>query len=835
MTGARTGTGAAAVRVPGVRGLAHQLGVARGLRPLKRTVPSPHAVELDEAATAEAIADHGLLDLVLRPARERWLDLVVAVDDGLSMRIWSDTVGELARLLSSLGIFRKVTVRAYAFAAPPPPARPAGRGRTVVLALSDATAPCWRDGTARRHLARWAREAPTALVNPLPARLWGGTGLDVEFGTVRTDRSAPANTGLRTPLARLPVPVLELAEWDLGPWARLLASEGAAARLAVADAAAGATTHPPPDAPDAREPDDRLRDFRAAVSPEAYALAGHLAAVDPLTLPVMRVVQAAVLPGSGPACLSEVLLGGLMAVDRPLGEEGGRGRAYDVFSFDPEVRELLALTIRPGAARRTVDAVSEFIEPRLGRAADFPALIADRTGSLRLPRGARPFGELAAEAEAEPEPSEVRLPDPDALKAGHGVHNLAEPLDGEHHARALRWLASAAEGGRGLFLLSGPRQSLKSKTAFHYAHTTAHRLTWWVRADTPRALADGLAGLAARLVPAAPPGGPPDRDALVRWALDWLAAHRGWLLVLDGLTELGQLLELGLDAPETGTVLVTTRVRAHEHWPEATYALGPEEEALAEACALVRGQNRYAYEILGVLAWYGPVVPAPLLEWMTGSTGVVRAAVRLLVESGAVAASGDDGLRTSAQLRVMMRAPDPPHWTAQNVTVARGTAVRMLLDEVPEAARALTEAIEVGVLAGALEPYESHVRALAAAVPPAEDSVELAILYFGSGLRMVWRDGSPEGVRLAERACDALDVHWGSRSQERAVLADNALTRLATAVALSARTLATAPEGTPRLVELLREQRYGEAYGQCVRVLGADHPLTAALVAPFAP
>ncbi|WP_328436211.1 SAV_2336 family protein [Streptomyces sp. NBC_00444] len=1022
LTGARPGSGAAPVRIPGVRGLSHQLGVARGLRPLKRTVPSPHAVELDEAATAEAIADNDVLDLVLRPARERWLDLVVVVDDGLSMRVWTDTVVELARLLGSLGVFRKVSVHDHSFAAPLPTARLSSSERTVVLAFSDATARCWHDGTALRHLARWARDSPTAVINPLPARLWSGTGLDAEFTTVRTHRSAPVNTALHTPHARLPVPVLELAEWDLGPWARLIASEGAAARLAVVDVAA-----PPEDPavsaePDDRDPEERLRDFQATVSSEAYELAGHLAAVDPLTLPVMRVVQASVLPGSGPACLSEVLLGGLMSVDRPLDGEGGR-RAYDVFAFAPDVRELLALTVRASSARRTVDAVSDFIGARIGRSADFPALIGDRTGTLQLPEQRAPFGELAGVGEAEggaaglvrvyrkvgdltfvtlgflvgpdlvltagapldaqvvgtgstqplhaqvawwqdtpqgddtpglvllrtdrrmepgrtlepartpqewpalpgtlhlglaghsaevaayrcgtprsvgigsvlalPVLDEQRLPtdaagapvlsgatgkllgvvvgtskqptgqllvralynltapslslldgreegpypEPQDVEALDGFNNISPPgFSGDipHHRRALAWLDSVVEAAPSArpYALVGGYDALTSQTVLMYVHGVAHqyRLLWWVDCSSASRMAHTLAALTDGLLPQAPGRATWPVEGKARWAVSWLAAHKGWLLVLDHVQAFADLSVFGLDTLRTGTVLVTTHKVAREHWP-STYVLTPEAEELERRCAEILGQNRHAYELLGVMAWYAPVVGVDLLRRLWPDTDLaVQNPMAFLGAQGVVQEFEDGSFVTSPMLRTMMRTPAPPEWTEEDIAAARSTAVRALFDQIPEAQRALNGTMEASVRARSLDIHESHIKALAEAAPPSQDTVEMAILFFGIGLRLIWREASPEGVRLGERACDALDVHWGERTEERAVLAENALGSVATALAMSTRTLETAqPEGVADLVDLIRRYQYRTAATMSDNLLGSGHPLSLSL------
>ncbi|MFI0898609.1 SAV_2336 N-terminal domain-related protein [Streptomyces sp. NPDC020983] len=410
LAGTRPGSDAAPVRVPGVPGLPNPLDVVRALRPLKRRVSSLHRYELDEAATAEAIADSGGPGVVLRPERARWLDLVLAVDDGTGLRVWQDTLAELTRVLGTSGIFR--TVRRVGFATTPVNSAVVDGDRTAVLAVTDGVGPAWRSGAAHRTLAAWARKAPTAVLHPLPLRLWQSTALPAERRRVRSGRPAPANHLLRAydpwlpphlaaPL-ELPVPVLELGDWSLGPWASLIASHGGSADLHVVDAAAPAP--PPPRPASAAAPAERLLAFQETVSPEAYELAAHLASVDPLTLPVMRVVQSAALPGTSPSCLAEVLLSGLMRVDAPLA-------GSDVFTFDPDVRALLRTAVPATDARRTVGAVTAYVAERLGRAPDFPALIATRTGTLALPGEAAPFAELPAPAERA---APAREPDPHA-------------------------------------------------------------------------------------------------------------------------------------------------------------------------------------------------------------------------------------------------------------------------------------------------------------------------------------------------------------------------------------------------------------------------------------
>ena len=97
----------------------------------------------------------------------------------------------------------------------------------------------------------------------------------------------------------------------------------------------------------------------------------------------------------------------------------------------------------------------------------------------------------------------------------------------------------------------------KSELALQHAH--AHRdqyqLRWWITAEDTAQIEVGLAGLAGRLCPEAALTLTTAEAAA--WAVTWLQAHAGWLLILDNVSDpedvrplLGQL---------AGHVIVTTR------------------------------------------------------------------------------------------------------------------------------------------------------------------------------------------------------------------------------------------------------------------------------------
>ncbi len=437
---------AATIRLPAVTAIRNALEISRALRPLKREVPRSRDVVLAEDKTAALFGETGLIMPVWNPARERWLQADLVVDTSSSMAIWRRTAMELQVLLEHHGAFRNV--RTWAIdgdAAAPclvPLRKRAGKraaiphspaeladpaGRRAVLVLTDAVGGAWRDGTMLAHLLTWAQTCPLAIVQVLPRRLWSRTALRISPVTgrnlptsrplfrVRGTPRGPAASAVPTAASAVPpaawVPVLHLSgEW-LGPWAAMVAgiSEKPASMFAVPLHAHGALTAGEPadgsglsDSPShgpsaGLSAAGKLRAFEEVTSPQALELAGYLAAA-PLTLPIMRLVQQAMLPGSGPDHLAEVFLSGLIVRD-------GGGCAEDdpddvAYEFRDGVREQLLARITQRDSLRVLDVlsrVSDSVARRFGNL-DFQALADLASGGQdALPPESMPFARIAAE------------------------------------------------------------------------------------------------------------------------------------------------------------------------------------------------------------------------------------------------------------------------------------------------------------------------------------------------------------------------------------------------------------------------------------------------------
>ncbi|NUR59207.1 MAG: hypothetical protein HOV87_11120 [Catenulispora sp.] len=258
-------------------------------------------------------------------------------------------------------------------------------GRQVVLVLSDCSGPAWWSGRAEPALHLWAAHGPTAIVQPMAEHLWRRTAVAPVPGRARTVRPGAPNTGLRftpydgggfQPPGTVPVPVLETAPDWLADWARLITATGGPEQptsvihvgSAVRSRSAAVTAE--------RELPirDRVRRFHATASPAAAKLAAHVAVSVPV-LPVMRLIQHRMVPGSGPAALAEVLLSGLFQpVDADLG----------VYGFVAGARSALLETLPRSVALDTADVLTHLsaeIDRRAGSAAEtFRSLVMSAAG-----------------------------------------------------------------------------------------------------------------------------------------------------------------------------------------------------------------------------------------------------------------------------------------------------------------------------------------------------------------------------------------------------------------------------------------------------------------------
>jgi len=324
--------------IPTVAPLANGPALVRAMRPLKQRLAVGPAHLLDERRTVDLAAEQRMWLPVLRPEPVRWLDLVMLTDTSPSMIVWRPTLRALTRAFRRLGAFRGIRLRSVDTSSVsdlPLRIRPSS-DRRLVLLVSDGIGSAWRDGRMHRTLVAWATSNSVAVLNVLPQRMWSSTAVDVQPAEAYAELAGAPNTrwSVRGPsgeapphLAGTPIPVLELTPRFFAPWSRLLAGQRSWVRVTLLAA--------PREDTRTASAVQQVAQFRGNANSTAFNLAVRLSAAAPLTMPVMRLVQAGWLPHSTPADLAAVLVGGLL-----------RQVAYDsaagpTFEFHPEVRREL--------------------------------------------------------------------------------------------------------------------------------------------------------------------------------------------------------------------------------------------------------------------------------------------------------------------------------------------------------------------------------------------------------------------------------------------------------------------------------------------------------------
>ncbi|MEV8017118.1 SAV_2336 N-terminal domain-related protein [Streptomyces sp. NPDC086554] len=399
------------LRVPEDKALRQELLIGRALRPLKRKRPSRWRQELDEAATAAALAETRLPDVVMRPARERWLHLALVVDGGLSMLLWHRLAADLRTALQRLAAFRSIRVLGLDTRGPDAPVlhgRPFETGastmsptvlldptgQTLVLVVSDGLGSAWRRGTMHDVLLGLATSGPVAVLHTLPPALWDGSGIQADRWQATTRRPGGANTSWEitdrvlpagvADFSGVPIPVLEPAADSLRDWSLLLTSPGTTVELPL-------LARPQRHAPITPGREVRgIQHFRDAASPEAYRLAAHLAAVSPLSVPVMRLVQSAVPWRAPVAQLAEVFLGGLMH-PFPAPVPGPLPAKHRIFDFTEESKTALLDAVPSSELMRTGRAIGRRLEQLAGRSPDFPVWLTHPEGADTVPAAFHSF------------------------------------------------------------------------------------------------------------------------------------------------------------------------------------------------------------------------------------------------------------------------------------------------------------------------------------------------------------------------------------------------------------------------------------------------------------
>lgn len=390
------------VGTPGGRGLSDPLSLARAARPLHMRVPSRTTWVFDEEATVNQIAESNLWGPVLRPARQRWLDLALLIDMSPTMLMWQPTVRALRLLFERLGAFRDVRVwqfdssnrervelrNAQNFAVRNGKELLSADQRRTMVIVTDCLGDAWASGAAAAQIAKWEKVMPVALLQMFPQVLWRQTALaNAPQVHVSAPRAAAPNAQLQrrgissargpVPSGGIAVPVFTMDSRYFAAWAKLIAGKPQPRAMAVILQPGKPTTAAQltkPDRPLTAE--QRIANFNRA-SPLARQLADLFCSVAPLRLPLLRLIQDVMLPESGQVHLAEVLLGGLLH-RKPTSAPASVANDESIeFAWHKDVRDLLLARVPLSQSIRVLRATSEYVERYLNIRSDFEALLAN--------------------------------------------------------------------------------------------------------------------------------------------------------------------------------------------------------------------------------------------------------------------------------------------------------------------------------------------------------------------------------------------------------------------------------------------------------------------------
>ena len=261
---------ASAVQLAQTSVLGNKSALVRALRPLKRRVPAPTRLVVNDSATVQASAEAGTLLPKLQPAEERWLELAVVADDSASMAIWQPTIQALLNLVTQYGIFRDV--HAWRMNSDDGPSisplhsqvsdrrSPAQlhdpSGRRLIIVLTDGVGRAWREPKLPAALQGWRRYGSLLLIHLLPRHLWHRTALNPDSAYIRRGTSTRVEVTVQPGRRRAHtreswVPIIALEPRSLAQWASIVAGTrtGWAATAAISLTALAETPSSRPHCP----------------------------------------------------------------------------------------------------------------------------------------------------------------------------------------------------------------------------------------------------------------------------------------------------------------------------------------------------------------------------------------------------------------------------------------------------------------------------------------------------------------------------------------------------------------------------------------------------------
>ncbi|GCL37714.1 hypothetical protein SR1949_28250 [Sphaerospermopsis reniformis] len=400
-------------KAPAVAALPNALEIGRSLRPLMRKVPSRIKFVLDEENTVQQIAENDVWIPVLKPARERWLDLVIVVEENRATVVWEETINEFRKLMERHGAFRNVytwslrtndgkpqffnqqgkTTKKQRSRSPKELLEP--NGRRLILLISDCVSSLWWQGEIHQLLELWSKQVPVTVLQLLPEQLWERTVLDlgisvslsaIEPGSLNSQLTVhDFPTWLKeNPNQALKLPIVILEPESLKYWAKVMAGTGTMDTVGIVfmpnwkeliptDKLSSSQTIEEPELLVNKLVNKLVNTFYHSASPLARKLAIYMASA-PVSMPVIHLIQEKMLPQPRkPIILAEIFMSGLLELRLVSEENQPEIWRYE---FVKGVRKVLLRSIRKTEVDAVFETVSQYIAQKAGiQIKNFQALL----------------------------------------------------------------------------------------------------------------------------------------------------------------------------------------------------------------------------------------------------------------------------------------------------------------------------------------------------------------------------------------------------------------------------------------------------------------------------
>ena len=289
--------------------------------------------DLDEDATVTRIANTEVWMPVVRPRRERWLELDLVIEDSKTTAIWERAIAELKHLVEYQGAFRSVRLwrlrpKAEGSAeialypgwyeqdkmldAGLPRSRSPKelvdvQGRRLVWVVSDCTSRLWRNPPLYNVLQEWTRTQPVAIMQMFPDHLWTRTalrnghivrlgGADIGGPSARlTAYGLPQRLRSLNDRGLVTVPLITLNPEILDSWCQMMVGRGGGrspgrvfeVEFIQRKSSPSSRSRAPQTSAQQLTAQERVNIFRATASSNTVIQLANLMAAAPVSLPVI--------------------------------------------------------------------------------------------------------------------------------------------------------------------------------------------------------------------------------------------------------------------------------------------------------------------------------------------------------------------------------------------------------------------------------------------------------------------------------------------------------------------------------------------------------------------